>query len=118
MDGMETGMAAVLLVFGVIPVTAALLLFKLRARQMDTLVRLVEQGASLDAETIRLMSGASASYKTDYKWGLFWLALGTPVTLGIWLKIGFLDAVWGLIPVLIGLALLIAGKLRLRETDH
>ena len=42
MDGMNIGFTAVILIFGVIPVTAALVLYKLRARQMETLVKLVE----------------------------------------------------------------------------
>ena len=117
MEGQYIGMAAVLLIFGVIPVTLALVLFKLRARQMDTLVKLVQHGATLDADTIRLMSGSAGNYKTDYKWGLFWLAVGLPATAGIWILAGIGLAVWGLIPVFFGVAFLIAGKLRLREPD-
>jgi cadmium resistance protein CadD (predicted permease) len=116
MDGEYIGFAAVLLIFGVIPVTAGIVYIKLRARQMETLVKLSEQGAALDADTIRLMSGASTSYKTDYKWGLLWLALGIPVCLGLFVDDGLADAVWGLIPVSIGIAFMIAGKMRLRET--
>lgn len=116
MDDLHIGMAAVLLIFGVIPVTTIVLFYKLRARQMESLVRLAESGAPLDAETIRLMAGAS-TYKTDYKWGLFWLALGIPVTAGIWVSSSISEAVWGLIPVFFGIAFLIAGKMRLRDTD-
>ncbi len=115
MDDLHIGMAAVLLVFGVIPVTVMLVFYKLRTRQMDTLLRLAESNANLDPETIRLMSGAGNGYKTDYKWGLFWLALGIPVTAGIWVSSSPTEAVWGLIPVGFGLAFLVAGKMRLRE---
>lgn len=117
MDDLHIGMAAVLLIFGVIPVTTVVLFFKLRARQMETLVKLVENGAPVDAETIQLMAGAS-TYKTDYKWGLFWLALGIPVTAGIWVSSSINEAVWGLIPVFFGLAFLIAGKMRLRSPEE
>lgn len=117
MDGMYLGLTAILLIFGVIPVTTTIVYFKLRTRQLDTLLRLVEHGASIDPQTVRLMSGAGGSYKTDYKWGLFWLALGIPVTAGLWTTIGLGTAVWGLIPVLFGVAFLIAGAMRLREPD-
>ncbi len=108
------GLTAVLLIFGVIPVMVGLVLYKLRARQMETLVKLTENGASIDQDTIRLMSGAG-NYKTDYKWGLLWLALGIPVTAGLWVTSSFAEAVWGLLPVGFGIAFLIAGKMRLRE---
>ncbi len=117
MDEMYIGLASVLLIFGVIPVTAITLYFKMRTRQMDTLMKLVEHGASVDAETIKLMSGASSSYKSDYRWGLLLLALGIPVTIGIWASSSLTEAVWGLIPVFFGLAFLIAGAMRLREPD-
>ena len=116
MEEAYTGLAAVVTIFGVIPVTAGLVLYKLRARQMSALEKLSEQGVPLDAETVKLLTMGSTSYKTDYKWGLLWLALGLPVTLGLWVEAGSKDAVWGLIPICIGIAFLIAGKLRLRET--
>lgn len=114
MEDLHIGMASVLLIFGVIPVTAMVLFFRMRARQMETLVKLAESGAPLDAATIQLMAGAS-TYKTDYKWGLLWLALGIPVTIGIGVSSGPREAVWGLVPVAFGLAFLVAGKMRLRE---
>ncbi len=114
MNGLHIGMAATVLIFGVIPVTAALFFYKLRTRQMETLLKLADSGARLDPETIRLMTGASNSYKTDYKWGLLWLALGIPVTLGLWVTSGPNEAIWGLIPIAFGIAFLVAGKLRLR----
>ncbi len=114
MNGLHIGMAATVLIFGVIPVTAALFFYKMRARQMDALLKLAESGAQLDPETIRLMTGASSSYKTDYKWGLIWLALGLPVTIALWVTSGPAEAIWGLVPFAFGVAFLIAGKLRLR----
>ncbi len=118
MSGLHIGMAATLLIFGVIPVAAAVFFYKLRTRQMDTLLKLADSGARLDPETIRLMSGASTSYKTDYKWGLMWLALGIPVSIGLWVNSGANEAVWGLIPIAIGIAYLIAGKMRLRGEEE
>ena len=110
------GLAAVLLLFGLIPVTVGTVLYKIRARRLETLVKLVENGATIDAETIRLMGGHTATYRTDYMWGMLWLAVGLPVLIGVWVQVGIGFAVWGLIPVFIGLAFLAAGKLRLRET--
>ena len=114
MDVDIIGLSSVLLLFGLIPAVVGIVLVKIRTRQMETLVKLVEHGAQLDAETIRLMSGRSADYRTDYRWGMFWLALGIPTVAGIWNTVGIGMAVWGLIPVLIGVALLVAGKMRLR----
>ncbi len=111
------GILAVALLFGLLPLTGGIVLVKLRARRMDTLVKLVELGAPLDAETIKALSGGESSYKTDYKWSLIWLAIGIPVTLGLWVEIGGEEAVWGLIPVFVGIAYGIAGKLRLRESS-
>ena len=98
-----------------IPLTTGIVLLKLRTRRMDALVKLVELGAPLDTETIRALSGGNATYKTDYKWGLIWLAVGLPVTLGLWVSVGMEEAIWGLIPVFVGIAFAIAGKLRLRD---
>ena len=117
MDGKFIGLAAVILIFGVIPVTAMYVLLKLRARQMETLVKLVEHGAAVDAETIRLMGSGSSSYKTDYRWGVFWVALGIPVTIGLWVEAGLGTAVWALIPIFIGLGFIASGFFRLRESD-
>ncbi|MEE4660353.1 MAG: hypothetical protein V2J89_07785 [Halieaceae bacterium] len=58
-----------------------------------------------------------ASYKTDYKWGLLWLATGISVTAGLWIESGINTAVWGLIQIGIGIALLVANKMRLKESD-
>ena len=115
MDGQLIGLAAVLLMFGVMPVTAGIVLLKIKARKMETLVKLVEHGASVDAEMMKLLSDGSTNYKTDYKWGLIWLAIGIPVTMGLWVQTGIEQAIWGLIPVFLGIAFIIAGKLRLRE---
>ena len=117
MDGQLIGMAAVLLMFGVMPVTAGIVLLKIKARKMDALVKLVELGANVDAEMLKLLSDGSANYKTDYKWGLIWLAIGIPVTMGLWVQAGIEQAIWGLIPVFLGIAFIIAGKLRLRDSS-
>ena len=110
MQGEMIGMAAVLLMFGVIPVTAGIVLFKLKARKMDTLVKVVELGGNVDADMMKLLSDGPTNYKIDYKWGLIWLAIGIPVTLGLWVQVGIDQAIWGLIPVFIGIAFIISGS--------
>ena len=64
MDGQLIGMAAVLLMFGVMPVTAGIVLLKIKARKMDALVKLVELGANVDAE-MAVDAGAAQCRRTD-----------------------------------------------------
>ncbi len=116
MVGEWIGMLSVLLIFGVMPVTAGYVLLRIKTGKMDALVKLAEQGAPIDAEMLKLLGDGAATYKTDYRWGLLWLAIGIPTTLGLWVRVGADQAIWGLIPVFIGFAFLIAGKLRLRES--
>ena len=117
MDGQWIGLAAVLLMFGVMPVTAGIVLLKIKTRKMDALVKLAAQGANIDAEMLKMLGDGAATYKTDYRWGLIWLAIGIPTTLGLWVRLGSDQAIWGLVPVFLGIAFIIAGKLRLRESS-
>jgi hypothetical protein len=116
MNEQVIGLAAVLMLFGLMPLVAGLVFLKIKSRKMEAMVKLVELGTTLDAEMLRVLSDGAANYKTDYRWALIWLAIGIPVTLGLWVQVGAEEAIWGLIPVFIGLAFAIAGKLRLRES--
>jgi hypothetical protein len=66
---------------------------------------------------MRCGSNTSSSYKTDYKYGLIWLAIGIPLCAGIWIESGTREAIFGSIPLLIGVTYLISGKYRLREPE-
>ncbi len=93
-------------------------LHKSRVKKLDTLVKIVELGGNVDSEMMNLLSaGNSKNYKTDFKTGLIWLAIGLPLTLSIAFQSGLSQAVIGLIPVLIGIAYLVSGKYRWREED-
>ena len=115
--GMAIGFLSVTLIFGLIPVGTFMYLHKLKTKKMDTLVKLVELGGNVDPDMMKMLNEGSGGYKLDYKWGLVWLAIGIPVTLGIWITASASGAVWGLIPVFIGIAFIISGKYRLRESD-
>lgn len=91
-------------------------LYKSRARKLDTLVRIIELGGNVEPETIRALSTDSSNYKNDFRSGLIWLAVGIPLSIGMYFDEGIGAAIFGLVPVLIGIAHLISGKYRWRES--
>ena len=117
MSGEMIGFAAVVLILGVVPLSTLIYLHKSKNKKLDTLVKVVELGGNVAPEMMQLLGERGGSYKTDYKYGLVWLSIGLPVTLGIWMQSGFDQAVFGAIPVFIGIAFLISGKYRLRESS-
>jgi len=51
-----------------------------------------------------------------YRSGLIWVVIGVGIFVGIWVSSGSLEgAIWGIVPFLIGLALIISVKLRKKE---
>ncbi len=117
MDEQHTGLMAVTLLFGLVPVITLVFLHKVKTKKMDTLVKLVELGGNVDPEMMRMLSEGGGGYKMDYKWGLIWLAIGVPLALGVWKTAGAEAAAFALIPVFIGIAYLLSGKFRLREPE-
>ncbi len=117
MSGEMIGFSAVILIFGVVPLSFMIYLHKSKTKRLDTLVKIVELGGNVDPEMMQMLGDRAGSYKTDYKSGLIWLSIGLPVTLGIWMQSGFEQAVFGAIPVFIGIAFLLSGKYRLRESS-
>ncbi len=112
------GFLAVFLIFGAIPLGTMFYLHKTKTKKLDTLIKIVELGGSVDPQMMKMLSeGGQSSYKTDYKKGLIWLAIGVPLSLGLMLENGINEAVFGTIPIFIGIAFLISGKYRLRDTD-
>lgn len=111
------GLISVILSVGVVPLSILYFIHRVKAKKLDTIIKVVELGGSVDPEMMKMLSDTSASYKTDYKYGLIWLAIGIPLVAGIGLESGMGEAVFGSIPLLIGVAYLISGKYRLREAD-
>ncbi|MEX0964456.1 MAG: DUF6249 domain-containing protein [Pseudohongiellaceae bacterium] len=114
------GLMSVILTVGVVPLSLMYFLHRVKAKKLDTMVKVVELSGTVDPEMMKLLSNSTAretNYKTDYKYGLIWLAIGLPLCLGIFLESGISEAIFGSIPVLIGLAYVISGKYRLREAD-
>lgn len=103
-----------LAIFGI--VTAILVfLHKYKARRLDALVKIVELSGNVDPETVKALSAGDSNYKSDYRRGVIWLAIGFPLTLAMYYDGGIGDAIFGLIPIFIGIALIISGKYRWRE---
>ena len=115
MEGLILGGLSIFLIFGVIPIGILLYAHKQKTKRMDTLIKLAEMGGTVDPETMEMLTGGAGTYKTDYKSGLIWLAVGLPLSLGMYYEEGISAATFGFIPVLIGAAYLISGKLRLRD---
>ncbi len=108
---------AIIFSLGVLPGSILYFIHRVAAKKLDTIVRVVELGGTVDPEMMKMLGGNSATYKTDYKYGLIWLAIGLPLFLGMWVEGGMGEAIFGSIPLLIGVAYLISGKFRLREAD-
>ncbi|MBL4572674.1 MAG: hypothetical protein JKY86_06335 [Gammaproteobacteria bacterium] len=105
---------AIIFSLGVLPLSILYFINRGHDKKLDTITKVVELGGTLDPEMMKMLTGNSVSYKTDYKSGLIWLAIGLPVFFGIWLESGVAEAIFGAIPALIGVAYLISGKYRLR----
>jgi len=69
----------------------------------------LEKGVELPAEP-------SKPRPYPYRSGLIWVVLGVGTFVSIWVSSGSLEgAIWGIVPFLIGLALIISVKLRKEE---
>ena len=116
----EFYIAAIAIIFslGVLPGGILYFLHRVSAKRLDTIIKVVELGGVVDPEMMKMLRGGNnANHKTDYKYGLIWLAIGVPIVIGIALESGIGEAVFGSIPMLIGVAYVISGKFRLREAD-
>ena len=109
----------VIIIFGILPACVLYFIHRMKAKKLDTLIKIVELGGTVDPDMMQMLSdgSANANYKIDYKYGLIWLAVGVPLCAGIWLGSGMEAAIFGSIPLLIGIAYLISGKYRLREAN-
>ena len=117
-NGELIGLSSVVLIFGVLPSAAMFFLYKVRTRSLETLIKVVELGGTVDEDMMRALGPArQGNYKLDYKYGMIWLAVGIPLFIGVSLEASLTEGIFGLIPVLIGIAFLVSAKLRLRESD-
>lgn len=85
---------------------------KNKAKKMETLVKVVEHGAEVDPELLKMLDEPSGP-TIDLRKGLVWLALGIPLTIALFFANGGEEwevGLFGLIPVFIGIAYLIVMK--------
>jgi hypothetical protein len=107
------------ILFGVLPALTFYYLHKVKTKKFDTLVKLAELGGSVDPDMMKMLdTGANPGYRGDYRIGLIWLAIGIPLALGVLTTAGTEGAPFAMIPMFIGFAFLLSGKLRLREADQ
>lgn len=111
------GAISIIFSLGVLPLSILYFISKVSAKKLDTIIKVVELGGNVDPNMMKMLSGRNLNYKSDYKFGLIWLAIGVPLVIGIWLNSGASEAVFASIPALIGIAYLVSGKYRLRESD-
>ncbi len=115
-EGVLVGLVSIIFALGVLPLSTFYFIHLLASRRLDTIVKIVELGGNIDIDMMKLFNANTASYKTDYKFGMIWLAIGIPVFVGVWLHSGMAEAVFGAIPAFIGIAYIISGKYRLRDS--
>lgn len=106
---------AIFMSLGVLPLIIMYFLNKIKSGRMEALIKVAELGGNIDDEQLKLLIGGAADHKADYRSGLIWLAIGIPLALGLWMAGGFQVAIFGSIPLFVGIAFIISGKYRLRE---
>ncbi|PCI75468.1 MAG: hypothetical protein COB20_12840 [SAR86 cluster bacterium] len=102
---------------GVLPLSILYFINRGQDKKLETIIKVVELGGAVDPQMLKMLGDSHKDYKSDYKAGLIWLAIGLPVFAGIWLESGASEAIFGSIPALIGAAYVISGKYRLRGED-
>jgi len=86
------------------------------ALKTETLIKLVEAGATIDPDMLKMLNEPSGPI-IDLRKGLIWLAIGIPAVIGLLAEPEGPPWVLGLIPVFIGLAYLIMMKLGHNKND-
>ena len=112
------GVLAVFLIFGVFPTVFIVFIYKLKTKKMETIVKLTELDGKVNLIMLKTLIDGSGSHKKDYKIGLIWLAIGLPFIFMAFNNSFGNFHVLTLIPLFIGFAYLISGKLRLREAEQ
>jgi len=88
-----------------------------KAKKYDAMLKIAEQGETANEKLLNALWKSKGNYKTDYKIGLIWLAIGIPATLSLLFREGIESALLGSIFIFIGAAYLVSGKYRWREDD-
>lgn len=107
------GLTAVIFgIGGPILVIYLFLLFanKRLALKTETLIKIVEHGATVEPDMLRVLN-EPAGREADLRKGLIWLAIGIPAVFSLLMLPEGPPWVLGLIPVFIGLAYLLMMKL-------
>ena len=99
---------SLVIIFGT-PILIFYLFYLAKRRKLETIIKLVELGGDLKPEMLAMLETDSGP-TGDLRKGLIWLAIGIPITLGILFVFGFSQSIFGLIPILIGVAYLIVMK--------
>jgi len=83
--------------------------FKNKQLEHNLKLKALEKGMELPAEPPK-------SHPYPYRSGLMWVVIGVGTFVGTWVSTGGLEgAIWGIVPFLIGLALIVSVKLRRKE---
>ena len=61
----------VIIIFGVLAACVLYFIHPMKAKKLDTIIKVVELDGTLDPDMMKMLSDSitSASYKTDYKYG-------------------------------------------------
>jgi len=88
-----------------------------RTKKYETMLKIAELGETANEQLLDALGKTKGNYKTDYKTGLIWLAIGAPTTLSLLFREGVSSALLGSIFIFIGLAYIVSGKYRWRGDD-
>lgn len=88
-----------------------------KTKKYETMLKIAELGDTASEQLFDALGKNKGNYKTDYKTGLIWLAIGVPATLSLLFSEGVSSALLGSIFIFIGVAYIVSGKYRWREDD-
>lgn len=86
-----------------------------KVKRYEMMLKVAELGENVDERLLAILESGQRSYKDDYRSALIWIAAGIPVAIAIWGTTDNSEKFLGLIPVLVGLAYSISGRMRLRD---
>ncbi len=93
-------------------IIAVFLRFRRQKEEQETVRLALEKGIDLPEDFFKKVEpGNGRSPYNSLKWGIFWAAGGFALFVALWVDEGIESAVWGLIPVAIGIGLIIYFKL-------
>ena len=109
---MSEGLSIVVMVLSIL-----VYLYFSRSKKYEAMLRIAELGDSANEKLLDAFGKTKGNYKTDYKIGLIWLAIGVPTTLALLMREGLSSALIGSILIFVGIAYIVSGKYRWREDD-